>query len=148
MATAPPALPLSQHFLAHHPAFQAPAEAPQADSDDDFVLEMHPAWAAKLAGTVERLRLRDAPQKKKKKGHRKKKKGAAAPAPAPAAPKREAAPKRKAWDPALDASGFVLFADVVERFAAENDVVYRPKIGRSHDGKQLFAFGKATIYLD
>ena len=57
-------------------------------------------------------------------------------------------PQRKAWRPALDASGFAVFADVVQRFAAENDVLYAPKPNRTHDGKQLYAFGRATIYLD
>ena len=52
------------------------------------------------------------------------------------------------WRAAVDGAGFVVFADVVARFAAEHDVVYRPKIGRSHDGKQLYAFGKATMYMD
>ena len=56
--------------------------------------------------------------------------------------------QRKAWRPALDASGFAVFADVVQRFAAENDVLYAPKPNRTHDGKQLYAFGRATIYLD
>ena len=50
--------------------------------------------------------------------------------------------------PGLDSSGFAVFADVVARFAAENDVVYAPKLGRAHDGKQLYRFGAATIYLD
>ena len=49
---------------------------------------------------------------------------------------------------ALDASGFAMFADFVQRFAAENDVLYAPKPGRRHDGKQLYAFGRATVYLD
>ena len=39
--------------------------------------------------------------------------------------------------PASPASGFAVFADVVQRFAAENDVVYAPKPNRTHDGKQL-----------
>jgi tuftelin-interacting protein 11 len=56
--------------------------------------------------------------------------------------------QRKTWRPALDASGFAVFADVVQRFAAENDVLYAPKPNRTHDGKQLYAFGRATIYLD
>ena len=68
---------------------------------------------------------------------------AAAPAPAPAP-----APAAPGWRAAVDGAGFVVFADVVARFAAEHDVVYRPKIGRSHDGKQLYAFGKATMYMD
>ena len=67
-------------------------------------------------------------------------------APAPAAP--PPAPPAARWDPGLDSSGFAVFADVVARFAAENDVVYAPKLGRAHDGKQLYRFGPATIYLD
>ena len=55
---------------------------------------------------------------------------------------------RSSWNPALDASGFAMFADFVQRFAAENDVLYAPKPGRRHDGKQLYAFGRATVYLD
>ncbi|KAH8078487.1 hypothetical protein JL720_9680 [Aureococcus anophagefferens] len=68
---------------------------------------------------------------------------------AAAAPRRASASARGAgWRAAVDGAGFVVFADVVARFAAEHDVVYRPKVGRSHDGKQLYAFGKATMYMD
>ena len=58
------------------------------------------------------------------------------------------APAAPAARAAVAGAGVVVFADVVARFAAEHDVVYRPKIGRSHDGKQLYAFGKATMYMD
>ena len=61
---------------------------------------------------------------------------------------RSALAKAVSPGPALDASGFAVFADVVQRFAAENDVLYAPKPNRTHDGKQLYAFGRATIYLD
>ena len=44
--------------------------------------------------------------------------------------------QRKAWRPALDASGFAVFADVVRRFAAENDVLYAPA-EPDDDGKQF-----------
>ncbi|KAJ1447710.1 hypothetical protein M885DRAFT_624101 [Pelagophyceae sp. CCMP2097] len=61
-----------------------------------------------------------------------------------------AAPQKQAmWGGAgLDAQGGIVFLDVVERFAAEHDVVLLPRPGRSHAGKQLYAFAKATIYLD
>ena len=52
------------------------------------------------------------------------------------------------WQAALNAQGGVVFHDVVARFAEDNDLVFLPKHGRLHDGKQLFAFGSATIFLD
>ena len=103
------ALRVSAHFAAHHPAFRgrrgagAAAAAPGDDGGGggggggayETVLRMHPAWAAKLRGTVERLAARDGPSKSQRRKENKKKRreksdekarrkaAAAAPAPAP-----------------------------------------------------------------
>uniref|UniRef100_A0A7S3JUS2 G-patch domain-containing protein n=1 Tax=Aureoumbra lagunensis TaxID=44058 RepID=A0A7S3JUS2_9STRA len=42
----------------------------------------------------------------------------------------------------------VTFTDVVTRFAQDNDLVFAPKLGRSLDGKQVYSFGTASIYID
>ena len=61
--------------------------------------------------------------------------------------KKEDVKKSSPWQAAVNAQGAVLFHDVVGRFAEEHDLVFLPK-HRAHDGKQLFAFGSATIYID
>ena len=61
-------------------------------------------------------------------------------------PVRPAAPEPRqpsGWGAGLDAQGSVVFADVVQRFAADNDIVFVPKQGRQVDGKQLYSFGRA-----
>ena len=40
------------------------------------------------------------------------------------------------------------FRDVVEAFAGANGVMFLPKKGRQHDGKQLYSFGGVSIFLD
>lgn len=40
------------------------------------------------------------------------------------------------------------FRDVVEAFAEANGVMFLPKKGRQHEGKQIYSFGGVSIYLD
>jgi len=40
------------------------------------------------------------------------------------------------------------FREVVEAFAGDRSVVFRPKHGASRDGKQIYLFGNRTIYLE
>eukprot|EP00697_Spironema_sp_BW2_P005491 gnl/Spiro4/17669_TR9403_c0_g1_i1.p1 gnl/Spiro4/17669_TR9403_c0_g1~~gnl/Spiro4/17669_TR9403_c0_g1_i1.p1 ORF type:complete len:195 (+),score=62.11 gnl/Spiro4/17669_TR9403_c0_g1_i1:359-943(+) len=40
------------------------------------------------------------------------------------------------------------FKEVVERFAEENDVTFLPKHGSMQEGKQIYTFGKRSVYLD
>jgi len=42
----------------------------------------------------------------------------------------------------------ITFKEVVERFAARNNVEFVPKLGRYFEGKQLWQFGRALCYLD
>ena len=56
--------------------------------------------------------------------------------------------REPAWAASFSASGAVIFTDVVERFAAENDVIFVPKSGRFHDGKQLYNFDGLSIFID
>lgn len=55
---------------------------------------------------------------------------------------------KPAWHASFTSDGSVVFADIVERFAAEHDVVFVPKHGRFHDGKQLYNFAGHTIYIE
>jgi tuftelin-interacting protein 11 len=40
------------------------------------------------------------------------------------------------------------FKDVVEAFALDNGVEFSPKIGKTHEGKQVWKFGSRSCYLD
>lgn len=62
------------------------------------------------------------------------------------APKQQTAPPP--WHASFAADGSIVFADVVERFAAQHDVLFVPKPGRAHDGKQLFSFNGISMYID
>jgi hypothetical protein len=42
----------------------------------------------------------------------------------------------------------VSFREVVEQFAAQHGVEFVPRVGRMRLGRQLFAFGGTTVYLD
>jgi hypothetical protein len=42
----------------------------------------------------------------------------------------------------------VSFREVVEQFAAQHGVEFVPRVGRMRLGRQLFAFGGVTVYLD
>lgn len=57
-------------------------------------------------------------------------------------------PQVAPWQATFTSSGSILFQDVVERFAAQNDVLFVPKHGRFHDGKQLFSFAGLSVYID
>jgi tuftelin-interacting protein 11 len=38
--------------------------------------------------------------------------------------------------------------EVVEAYAQEHDIQFLPKVGRTHDGLQVYAFGTVSVYLD
>ena len=38
--------------------------------------------------------------------------------------------------------------DLVARFAAEHNITFMPKVGRVHEGTQVYAFGATSIVLD
>ena len=38
--------------------------------------------------------------------------------------------------------------DLVQRFAEEHSVTFLPKIGRFHDGLQVYSFGRVSCVLD
>ena len=40
------------------------------------------------------------------------------------------------------------FREVVEAFASDRGVIFRPKLGATSDGKQVYLFGNKAIYLD
>ena len=42
----------------------------------------------------------------------------------------------------------VVFKEVVESFAELNGIAFAPKVGKTHDGVQVWAFGKALLYMD
>ena len=44
--------------------------------------------------------------------------------------------------------GEVTFKDVVETYAADNGITFMPKKDRTHEGKQIWLFGKSLCYLD
>ncbi|XP_062397915.1 tuftelin-interacting protein 11 [Sardina pilchardus] len=40
------------------------------------------------------------------------------------------------------------FKDLVQAKAVENGIVFLPLVGRRHEGKQLYTFGRITVYID
>jgi tuftelin-interacting protein 11 len=38
--------------------------------------------------------------------------------------------------------------EVVEAYAQEHDIRFLPKVGRTHDGLQVYGFGTVSVYLD
>lgn len=50
---------------------------------------------------------------------------------------------------AISAPASVSFKDVIERMAEENGILFMPVSGQKrHDGKLLYSFGQATLYID
>jgi hypothetical protein len=45
-------------------------------------------------------------------------------------------------------SSDVTFKQLVEEFAVRNGVIFAPKLGRFHEGKQIYLFGKSSIYVE
>jgi hypothetical protein len=42
----------------------------------------------------------------------------------------------------------VSFKEVVEIFAEKNAMSFTPRLGRYHEGKQVFQFGKSSCFID
>lgn len=40
------------------------------------------------------------------------------------------------------------FKDLIETKAEEHNIVFMPVIGKRHEGKQLYTFGRIVIYID
>lgn len=72
-----------------------------------------------------------------------------APPPPAAAPSASAAPAaappRSAPAPR---PAELSFKDLVEAFAAQHDIAFVPKAGRTHEGLQVWGFGAVSVVLD
>ena len=42
----------------------------------------------------------------------------------------------------------LILKEVIETYAQEHDIQFFPKVGRTHDGLQVYGFGIVRIYLD